>query len=142
MPLPLEGVRILDLSRLYPGPYASLMLSDMGAEVIKIEDPSGDGIRNFPPQADDGNSIMLHSLNRGKKSIVLNLKQDEDRKCFIFLLRDAHVLIESFRPQVLEKLLKLKQIEELFDINPNLIIARISAFGQNAPELLKNIPVQ
>ncbi|KAL0491807.1 acetyl-CoA:oxalate CoA-transferase [Acrasis kona] len=136
----LQGIRVLDLSRLYPGPLASLMLSDMGAEVIKVEDLSGDGMRHFPPFAKDGNSISFHAMNRGKKSITLDLKSKNGRDQLFSLIKDADVLIESFRPLVLEKLLQVKNIEELLQINPKLVVARISAFGQSAPSDLKNIP--
>jgi hypothetical protein len=137
MPLPLEGVRILDFSRLYPGPLASLMLSDMGAEVIKIEDPTGDGIRHYPPHYEDGNGIKFHALNRGKKSIVLNLKKDEDIQKFLQMLPNVHVVIESFRPRVLEKLLKLQNIEELFKYNSHCTnITSIS--NLNYSDYLKN----
>jgi CoA:oxalate CoA-transferase len=129
------------------------MLADMGATVIKIEDPSGDGVRHYPPLYSDGNSIKFHALNRGKQSLVFNLKQEQERKRFLELLPTVDVVLESFRPGVLEKLLNVKNIEELYNINPKrklmnsetnniVIIARISAFGQNAPDHLKNVPAQ
>eukprot|EP01080_Neovahlkampfia_damariscottae_P008093 gene8093-12554_t len=124
--LPLEGIRILDFSRLYPGPLCSLILSDMGAEVIKIEasGANGDMMRTM------GNG-MFQALNRGKKSITLNMKHEKDVQIFFSLLKNADVLIESFRPKVLENFLKIHDITELTKKYEKLVVARISSFGQD-----------
>lgn len=110
--LPLDGIKVIDLSRLFPGPLSTLILSDMGAQVIKIESPSGnvDLLRKNPP--------IFHSLNRGKKSVALNLQKSEDREQLFKLLDNADVLVESFRPGVLEKLLNIKSSQNLLDMYP------------------------
>lgn len=114
--LPLQGIKVIDLSRLFPGPLSTLILSDMGAEVIKIESPSGnvDLLRKNPP--------IFHSLNRGKKSIALNLQQSKDRESLFKLLDSADVLVESFRPGVFEKLLNIKNVQNLLDMFPQCMI--------------------
>lgn len=114
---PLEGVRVLDLSRLLPGPYASLLLSDLGAEVVKIEDPGpGDYLREISPG-------MFAALNRGKRSAVVDLKTAVGVEQLRGLCGRADVLIESFRPGVLERLLPPPW-------PPRLVVCRISGFGQ------------
>ena len=100
----LEGIRVLDLSRLLPGPYCTMLLADFGAEVIKIEEPGrGDYARSFPPFLKDFGYWHLQ-LNRNKKSVVLNLKSDAGRRAFLELVKTADVVVESYRPGVLEKL--------------------------------------
>lgn len=132
MSAPLDGVRVLDLSRLLPGPYATLVLSELGAEVIKIEDnKGGDYARYYPPLASDGTSAIFHALNRGKKSVALNLKDDADKASFLALVKTADVVLESFRPGVLEKL--GLGPDELQQANPKLIVCRISGYGQEGP---------
>src|SRR5579872_3863914 len=102
---PLAGIRILDLSVSVAGPFSSMLLADMGAEVIKIEPPSGDISRKWgPPFVEDNSSAYFYSLNRNKKSISLNLKEAGDKEIFTSLIRKSDVLIESFRPGVLDKL--------------------------------------
>ena len=129
----LEDVRVLDLSRLFPGPFATLLLSDLGAEVTKVEDPKGgDYIRYFPPLCDDGSGAPFHALNRGKKSIALDLKTELGKTALRKLLASADVLVESFRPGVLEKL-GFAPNELLADF-PQLIICRISGYGQSGPD--------
>src|SRR6478672_6296566 len=98
MAFPLTGVRILDLSRLLPGAFATLMLAELGAEVIKVEDPrGGDPMRSLPPLV-NGRGIYDLLLNRGKKSVVLDLKDRAARPAFDRLLSTADVVVESFRP--------------------------------------------
>ncbi len=109
MSLPLDALTVLDLSRLLPGGFCSLLLSDFGADVIKVEDTGmGDYIRWSPPYyegaADTAKSALFLSLNRGKRSVRLNLKSDGGRDALLRLVRDADVLLESFRPGVLERL--------------------------------------
>jgi len=146
MPLPLKGKRVLDLSRLYPGPLCSLLLSDLGCEVIKIEDVEngGDSVRLMPPlHESDGISLLYHALNRGKTVVSLNLKKDSDREQFWQLVRSCHVVLESYRPGVLEKLLGISNgnaLEELRKYKSDIILARISAYGQNAPDNVRNVP--
>ncbi len=123
LPPPLKGIKVVDLSTLLPGPWATQILTDLGASVVKIENPKGgDGIRHYP-------SSYLHSINRGKKSVALDLKSEDDRKTLVTtLLPRADVLVEGFRPGVLEKLLKRNMNEILVDF-PSLIICRISGYG-------------
>src|ERR1700679_228709 len=109
MSLPLEGLTVLDLSRLLPGGFCSLLLSDFGADVIKVEDTGvGDYIRWSPPYyegaADTARSALFLSLNRGKRSVRVNLKTDGGRDVLLRLARGADVLLESFRPGVLDRL--------------------------------------
>jgi len=128
--LPLEGVVVLDLTRLFPGPYASMVLADMGAQVIKVEPPSGDYMRDFPPRL-EGDSPFYHAVNRGKKSIALDLKSEDDRRLFFSLAREAHVILEGFRPGVLERLgCGYRQVKEL---NPQVVWCAITGFGQTGP---------
>eukprot|EP00736_Rhodelphis_marinus_P011953 Rmarinus@m.16487 len=134
-PAALSGVRVVDLSRLLPGPYATQMLADLGAEVIKVEDPEGGELtRYLPPLAPDGTSLVFHSLNRGKKSVTLDLKNKDDIAQLYQLLETADVLMESFRPGVMERLIgDVSQLREKF---PSLVICRISGFGQTGPDRL------
>ncbi|KAL9644545.1 hypothetical protein ABK040_009409 [Willaertia magna] len=140
----LEKVQVFDLTRLYPGPLCTGLLSEMGAEVIKIEDPTtGDPIRHFPPFfPSSNNSYIFHCFNRNKKSISLDLKKDIQQLKLLLSQNDGDnfkVLIESFRPGKLEQIFGVKDIKELWNINPYLIIVRISSFGQNI-EHLRNVP--
>ena len=123
MAKPLDGVRVLDLSRLLPGPYASLVLSDLGADVVKVEDPDpGDYLREI-------SAGMFAALNRGKRSIVLDLKTPAGSAELRRLCGVADVLIESFRPGVLERL----GFSDLLADPGRLVICRISGFGQSGP---------
>jgi crotonobetainyl-CoA:carnitine CoA-transferase CaiB-like acyl-CoA transferase len=130
--LPLEGIRVLDLTRLLPGPYCSLLLADYGADVIKVEDPkSGDYSRWYEPKVSDDQSAMFISLNRNKRSITLDLKDEKDKEAFISLIKTADVLIESFRPGVMDRL--GLGFEELKVHNPKLIYCAITGYGQSGP---------
>lgn len=131
MSRPLEGVRVLDLTRLLPGPFATLVLADLGAVVDKVEDPhGGDYLRHMPPQLGDQNHAFL-ALNRGKRSMVLDLKMPEARDALLKLLASYDVLIEQFRPGVLDRLgLSHASLRERF---PRLVIAAITGYGQNGP---------
>lgn len=132
MSQPLKGIRILDLSRLLPGGYASQMLADFGADVIKIEEPgSGDYSRSFPPYGVGGMSLYFLALNRNKRSLTLNLKGEEGRTIFLRLIEQADVLLESFRPGVLERL--GLGYEHLKTLNPRLVYCAISGYGQDGP---------
>src|SRR5439155_27245564 len=105
MSQPLSGMRILDLSRLLPGAYASQILADFGADVIKVEEPgTGDYGRFMPPHGSGGIGLIFLATNRNKRSMTLNLKVAEGREAFLRLLRQADVVLESFRPGVMERL--------------------------------------
>jgi len=95
---PLAGVRILDLSRILAGPYATMMLADLGAEVIKIEPPGGDDTRTWGPPFGGGEAAYFLAVNRGKKSVVLNLKTEEGSRALARLIASSDVLVENFRP--------------------------------------------
>lgn len=126
---PLAGVRVLDLTRLVPGPLGSLVLADMGAQVDKVEDPNGgDYLRHMPPQLGDQNTAFL-ALNRGKRSIVLDLKRPEGRATFERILPRYDVLFEQFRPGVLDRLgLGHATLRAKF---PRLVIAALTGYGRH-----------
>lgn len=126
-PAPLEGVRVLDLSRVLAGPFCAMILADLGAEVIKVESPWGDDSRQFGPFV-DGESAYYRLFNRSKKGITLDFKQDEDKEILRELVRRSDVVVENFRPGVLEKL--GLGPAELLKINPRLVVTSISGFGQ------------
>ena len=136
MSLPLDGLRVLDLTRLLPGGYCSLLLADFGAEVIKVEDTGlGDYIRWSPPYyegADDtAKSAMFLALNRGKRSIRVDLKNERGCEVMLRLAREADVLLESFRPGVLDRL--GVGWERLQAENGRLIYCAITGYGQDGP---------
>ncbi|GAV25694.1 CoA transferase [Carboxydothermus islandicus] len=129
---PLHGLKVLDLTRVLAGPYATMILADMGANVIKVEMPGrGDDSRAFGPFLPDGTSAYFASLNRGKKSITLNLKKEKAREIFLELVKTSDVLVENFRPGTMEKL--GLGYEKLKEVNPRLIYAASSGFGQTGP---------
>jgi crotonobetainyl-CoA:carnitine CoA-transferase CaiB-like acyl-CoA transferase len=133
---PLEGVRVIDFTRVLAGPAASLALADLGAEVFKIEPPgAGDETRTFPPTR-DGESHYYLAVNRGKKSIVVDLKTEEGLALVRDLAARCDVLVENYRPGVMERL--GLGWEALHAINPRLIYCSISGFGQTGP--LKDRP--
>lgn len=136
MSQPLSGIRVLDLSRLLPGAYATQMLADFGADVIKVEEPgSGDYGRFMPPQGAGGMSLYFIAINRNKRSMTLNLKSAEGREIFQRMVRQADVVLESFRPGVMERLgLGYEQLKE---INPGLVYCAISGYGQDGPYRLR-----
>ncbi len=127
---PLAGLLVLDFTTLLPGPLASLMLADAGAEVIKIERPGGEDMRAFPPLV-DGMSAPFAMLNRGKQSLVLDLKSDVDRARLKPLIERADIMIEQFRPGVLPRL--GLGYADVRSINPRLIYCSISGYGQSGP---------
>jgi alpha-methylacyl-CoA racemase len=133
--LPLSGLKVLDLSRLLPGPYATLVLADLGATVDKVEDPDGgDYIRQMPPLRED-ESALFYGLNRNKRSLTLNLKSAEGREALLRLASGYDVLVESFRPGVMDKL--GVGWSALHARNPRLIFCSISGYGQTGPDRLK-----
>lgn len=130
MKKPLEGLRVIELGQLLAGPFAGCMLGYFGAEVIKIEPPGGDPIRNWR-EIKDGTSLWWRSLGRNKKCISLDLKTEEGRDLVRQLMKTADIVVENFRPGVLEKWdLDPKSLKA---DNPNLIYARISGYGQTGP---------
>lgn len=133
---PLSGIRILDLSRLLPGAYASQMMADMGADVIKVEEPgSGDYGRYMQPQGPGGMSLYFLAINRNKRSITLNLKSKKGREIFLRMVGKADVVLESFRPGVLERLgLGYEQLKE---VNKGIVYCAISGYGQTGPYRLR-----
>ena len=129
---PLSGITVIDLTRVLAGPYCTMLLGDMGAEVIKIERPDGgDDTRGFGPPYLNGESAMFLAINRNKKSITLNLKQPEARAIFEKLIERADVLVENVRPGTMSKL--GFDYEAVSRLNPRLIYCSISGFGQTGP---------
>ncbi|AKT39791.1 CaiB/BaiF CoA transferase family protein [Chondromyces crocatus] len=128
---PLSDLRVLDLSRLLPGPYATLVLADLGARVDKVEDPQGgDYLRHMPPQV-AGEAAAFHLLNRGKRSAVLDLKRPEGRDALRKLVRSYDVVFEQFRPGVLDRLGLGHEV--LRAENPRLIVCALTGYGQTGP---------
>ena len=137
MSLPLQGIRVLDLSRLLPGGFCSLLLADFGADVLKVEDTGmGDYIRWSPPFYDGAHasarSAMFLALNRNKRSIRLDLKQEPGREALLALVREHDVVLESFRPGVLERL--GVGYERMREENPGIVYCAISGYGQTGPK--------
>ncbi len=131
---PLDGIRILDVTRLLPGGYATLLLADLGADVVKVEEPGkGDYIRWTPPVVGEFSAAHI-ALNRNKRSITLNLKSDEGRDIFRSLAEGADVVIESFRPGVMDRL--GVGWDALHERNPALVYCAISGYGQTGPRSL------
>src|SRR3954453_15674872 len=130
MTLPLDGITILDFSTLLPGPLATFMLAEAGADVIKVERPGGEDMRAFPPRLGTG-SAAFAKLNAGKTSIVADLKTAEGRAKLRPLIARADVLVEQFRPGVMERLgLGYTTVRA---INPRLVYCSISGYGQSGP---------
>jgi crotonobetainyl-CoA:carnitine CoA-transferase CaiB-like acyl-CoA transferase len=129
----LDGVRVLDLSRMLAGPYGSMLLADLGAEVLKIEEPEGgDPMRTMgPPFLPDGDSAYFLSVNRNKKSVALDLARPEGREVFLDLVRHADVVWENFRPGVMARL--GCDYAALATANPRIVACSISAYGQAGP---------
>jgi crotonobetainyl-CoA:carnitine CoA-transferase CaiB-like acyl-CoA transferase len=130
MPGALQHLLVLDLTSHLSGPYCTMLLADHGAEVIKIESPSGDSARNMPPFV-NGESAPFMTWNRNKRSVVMDLKQDADRNALFELIDRADVLVENYRPGVLARL--GLGWEVVHKRNPRLVLASISGFGQTGP---------
>ncbi len=128
---PLTGLRVLDLTRLYPGPLGTMMLADMGAEVIKIEDrEKPDYMRHYPPLV-DGMAAGFAATNRGKRSLALKLATPEAREIIYALAETADVFVEGFRPGVLAKLgLDYASIRA---VNPRIVYVSVTGYGQDGP---------
>src|SRR3990172_1304773 len=134
MIMALEGIKILDLSRMLPGPFCTMLLADMGATVVRVEDPAGDMSR---PDEARSNVHMAGfvSLNRNKQSICLNLKDPRGKEIFLKLARDYDVVLEGFRPGVMDRLgLGYSQVSA---INSRLVYCSLSGYGQDGPYRLK-----
>jgi len=128
---PLSGIKILDLTRLLPGPMCTLHLADMGADVLKIEEPAiGDYARLMPPMQNI-NSTFFHAVNRNKRSIAIDLTKEEGRNIFLKLSETADIIVESFRPGVVNKL--GIEYDTLKKNNPKLIYCSITGYGQTGP---------
>lgn len=128
----LDSIRILDLSRLLPGPYATQLLADAGADVIKVEDTdAGDYARRTPPMTDRDTGALFDSINRGKRSVALDLKSEGGREAFYRLVEDADVVFEQFRPGVAERL--AIDYETLLEYNEELVYCSLSGYGASGP---------
>ncbi|MFX1279590.1 MAG: CaiB/BaiF CoA transferase family protein [Promethearchaeota archaeon] len=133
MTLPLENITILDLSRMLPGPYCTMILSDLGANVIRVENP-GDPMSNLPPFFQKGGyseSAFNAVLMRNKKSITINLKSEAGKKIFYELVKRADVVMDTFRPKVMERL--EIDYKTLSSINPSIICCSMTGYGQDGP---------
>lgn len=132
MSKPLEGIRVLDLTRVLAGPFCTMMLSDLGAEIIKVEVPgTGDDSRAFGPFR-NGKSLYFININRGKESVAIDLKTEAGKKLLVDLARKCDVVVENFRPGTMEKL--GLGWETLKAANPRLIYAAVSGFGHTGPD--------
>ena len=130
--IPLESIKVLDFSRLIAGPYCTMLLGDMGADVIKVEQPGkGDDSRAFGPPFINGESVYFFSFNRNKKSITVNLKTEKGKEIIKELIKKADVLVENFRPGYMKKIgLSYEEVEK---INPRIIYTSVSGYGQTGP---------
>lgn len=132
MPGPLAGLKVLDFSTLLPGPFATMMLADLGAEVLRVESPSRpDMVRLMPPLASDGNSAAHGYLNRSKRSIAIDLKSPDGVDIIKRLVKDYDIVVEQFRPGVMDRL--GVGYEALKAVNPGLIYCSITGYGQDGP---------
>jgi crotonobetainyl-CoA:carnitine CoA-transferase CaiB-like acyl-CoA transferase len=128
----LEGIRVVDLTRVLAGPYATMLLGDLGADVIKVEDPAGDPTRRMgPPFEADGRSPYFMAVNRNKRGVVLDLKQSGDYERFLDLVRESDVVIDNYRPGVTARL-KIDP-ECLRRVKPDIVTCSITAFGADGP---------
>ena len=126
----LQGLRVLDLSQFLPGPHLTMMMADHGANVIKIEPPQGEPVRNVG-LSQNGHSVWFRNTHRHKRCIVLNLKAPQARDVFLKLACDADVIVEAFRPGVVDRL--GIGYEDVRAVNPRIVYCAISAFGQDGP---------
>jgi alpha-methylacyl-CoA racemase len=129
--MPLTGIRVLDLTRLLPGPFCTMLLADMGADVVRVEEPAGgDYLRSTSPLA-DGQGVLFNAVNRNKRSITLNLKSPAGRELLLGLAEKADVLVEGNRPGVMARLGVGWDV--LHRRNPNLVMCSITGYGQDGP---------
>jgi alpha-methylacyl-CoA racemase len=129
--MPLTGIRVLDLTRLLPGAFCTMLLADMGADVVKVEDPTGGDYMRWTPPLIDGQSALFNALNRNKRSLTLNLKSEAGRELLLRLVEHAAVLVEGNRPGVMERL--GLGWDELHARNPKLVMCSITGYGQDGP---------
>ena len=128
----LEGIRVLDLTRALAGPFCTLMLGDYGADIIKIEIPgSGDDTRKWGPPFVGEESAYFLSINRNKRSLTLNFKEEKAREIFLKLVEDADVVVENFTPGVMDRF--GLGYDALKKINPGIVVCSISGFGRTGP---------
>jgi succinate---hydroxymethylglutarate CoA-transferase len=132
---PLTGIRVLDLTTVLSGPLCTMMLGDAGADVIKVEPPTGDPARGMGPPFWGGEGAEFLALNRNKRSVVLNLKDDEDRKRFMSLCQDADVVVENYRTGVTDRL--GVSYAEVSAVNPRIVYCSISGFGRTGPRAME-----
>ncbi|HYL58646.1 MAG TPA: CoA transferase [Candidatus Acidoferrales bacterium] len=129
---PLRGIRVLDLTRVLAGPFCTMNLADLGAEVIKLELPGrGDDSRHFAPIMPSGDSGYFYSVNRGKRSVTIDLRTDEGAAIFIELVAKSDVVVENFSPGTMDRF--NLGYSRLKDVNPRIILCSISGFGQTGP---------
>jgi formyl-CoA transferase/CoA:oxalate CoA-transferase len=132
MKFPLSGIKVLDVSRVLTGPFCTMIMGDLGAEIIKVETPGvGDDTRAWGPPFIQGESAYFLSINRNKKSITLNLKKEQGKEIFYKLARECDVLIENFLPGTTERL--GIDYEKMKSVNPGLVYCSISGYGQDGP---------
>jgi formyl-CoA transferase len=130
---PLDGIKVLDLTRVLAGPYCTMLLADMGADVVKVERPgAGDDTRAFGPPFVNGESAYFMSINRNKRSLTLNLKEDKARQILRQLLETVDVVVENFRPGTMESF--GFGYEAVHDFNPALVFCSISGYGHTGPD--------
>jgi crotonobetainyl-CoA:carnitine CoA-transferase CaiB-like acyl-CoA transferase len=129
--MPLADLKVIDLSTVFAGPHCARYLADFGADVVKVERPSGDTVRNIGWRASDGETLWWKLVNRGKRAVTLDLKKEDDLTTLRKMLSVADVLIENLRPGKLEALGLIP--DELIAINPKLVITRLTGFGQTGP---------
>jgi alpha-methylacyl-CoA racemase len=130
--MPLTGLRVLDLTRLLPGAFCTMLLADMGADVVKVEEPAaGDLLRWMPPLLADGQSALFNAFNRNKRSLTLNLKSEAGRELLLKLVEQAAVLVEGNRPGVMQRLGLGWNV--LRARNPRLVVCSITGYGQDGP---------
>lgn len=131
----LHGVRVLDLSMFLPGPHLTMMMADHGADVIKIEPPAGEPVRNVGYRTDDDVSVWFRNTHRAKRSVVLDLKSEAGREALLTLCESADVFVEAFRPGVVDRL--GVGPAAVRTRNPGIVYASIAAFGQTGPEVAR-----
>lgn len=127
----LDGIKVLDMSRLLPGPYGTMLLADLGADVIKIEDPEAGDYARFQEPTVEGQGALFTMVNRNKRSVQLDLKKEKGRKTFMKLAEKADVIFEQFRPGVVEKL--GVDYESVKEFNPKIVYCSLSGYGQDGP---------
>ena len=132
---PLSGIRVLDLTTVLSGPLCTMMLGDAGADVIKVEPPTGDPARGMGPPFWSGEGCEFLALNRNKRSVVLNLKDDEDRARFLSLCETADVVVENYRTGVTDRL--GISYAEVAAVNPGIVYCSISGFGRTGPRAME-----